>query len=358
MDPLRIVERNEHLVLHSRFDNYRPAMLTEISDVNRQMIEVYFNALSLVPTEEYRFHKYRHREIGKTLNYRYDEIKNEVRLVKKEIRAKGALPSNYFESRDWVSWGYGHHVKKTSVALNYMWYRGELMTARRENGKRILDFPERVIPPGIEMRLPSQSAFRNFMLEKHMRTYALADLRFYRFGNLEIKVPERKKLVQPFIKKGQVIPIEVENSKGNYLISKDNLEFLLTADSIKPDNRVRFLAPLDNMTFNRDTISDIFGFDYRWEVYVPKAKRKFGYYVMPILYQTDFIGRIDPKLDREKKRLEFMLIQIEDSVKISDTLVKQIAAAARRMANFCGVPDIVIHKTQPSNLKASLTKAL
>ena len=286
MDPLRIVERNEHLVLHNRFDNYRPEMLTQISDINREMIEVYFNALSLVPVEEYRYHKYRHREIGKNLNYRYDEIKDEVRVVKREIRKQGALPSTYFESKDWISWGYGHHVKKTSVAINYMWYRGELMTDHRENGKRVLNFPENIIPEGIEMRMPSKSAYQKFMLAKHLRAYPLADLRFHRFGNMDLKAAERKKLAEPFIKTGEFVPIEVENSKGNYLIWKDNLENLLQADSVKPDNRVRFMAPLDNMLFNRDTISDIFEFDYRWEVYAPKAKRVYGYYVMPILYKN------------------------------------------------------------------------
>ena len=74
--------------------------------------------------------------------------------------------------------------------------------------------------------------------------------------------------------------------------------------------------------------------------------------------RTDFIGRIDPRLDREKKRLEFILIQIEDEVKISDQLVKQIVAAAKRLAKFSGVSDIVFHKTQPAGLKNRLNKEL
>jgi uncharacterized protein YcaQ len=362
MDPLRIVERNQDLVLVNRFDNYRSHMIEKIAYDERKMIEAYFNALCFVPAEEYRYHLVKQQSIGKEIKAHLvklakgEKILGLVKHLKSEIERQGPLPASYFKTESKVSWGYSPGLKVTTAALDYMWYSGMLMTHNRENGKRIYDLPERVLPEHIETKPSTKKEYQDFMLHKHFRTYHIGDLSFWRFGNMHLKKPERITLIEPLIRKGELLELEIEAAKNRYLIMKDYYEDLLAAEKYTPDNRVRFLAPLDNMTFNRDMIEDIFGFEYRWEVYAPKSKRKYGYYVMPILYKTDFIGRIDPKADRKNSTLLFNLIQIEDGVKIANTLLKELASAAIRLAKFAGLEKVDIKKTSPQSLKSKLAE--
>jgi hypothetical protein len=282
-------------------------------------------------------------------------ILGHVKDLKSEIEKHGPLPASYFKTESKVSWGYSPGLKATTACLDYMWYSGMLMTSHRDNGKRVYDLPERILPKHIDRKPAGKKEYRDFMLRKHFRTYHLGNLRFWRFGNMRLKKAERIKLVAPLIKSEEMLELEIENVKTPCLIMKDDYDDLIASENYKPDNRVRFLAPLDNMTFNRDMIEDIFGFEYRWEVYSPKSKRKYGYYVMPILYKTDFIGRIDPKADRKNSTLVFNLIQIEDGVKITKTLLKEIAKAAIRLAKFSGLDKVDIKKTSPSSLKTELS---
>lgn len=364
MDPLRIVEKNQDLALHNRFDNYKPHMLEELAYKKRRLIEAMFNALCFVPTEEYRYHLIKHKELDeryfkglKGLAPNLDLAKI-AKKVKNEIKKNAPLSASFFESEHRIEWGYSASLKATTAALDYLWYSGQIVTDYRENGKRFYNLPENVLPEGIIRKPPTEKQYREFMLGKHMRTYHLGDLRFFRFGNMTIKAPERKKLVEPYLKKGELIPLEIQDVKQNYLISKTELELLQDCGDTKPDNRVRFMAPLDNMLFNRELIKDIFDFEYRWEVYAPKNKRKFGYYVMPILYNFDFIGRIDPKADRQSSTLVFNLVQLEDNVRVTKQLTNEIAKAAKRLARFAGMSDIAVLKTQPASLKLALTEAL
>lgn len=358
MDTLRIVERNQDLVLHIRFDSYRPEMLTDIAYKQKKLIESFFNAMCFLPASEYRFHLRRHKEISREFGHNWKKFKPEISLVKQIIRKHGPLPASHFKTSKKQAWGYGSGLKNTTIALDFLWYSGQLMTAFRERGQRYYDFPENVLPAGIDRRLPSIKQYRQFMLDKHLRTYILGDLSYHRFGNMRMKATDRCKLIEPQVKQDDIVHLDIEGMKRAYIIRKIDLDRIQPISSYKPDNRVRFMAPLDNLLFNRDMISDIFGFDYRWEVYAPKAKRRYGYYVMPILHGYDFIGRIDPKADRKANRLIFHLIQIEDHVKLTDRLVTEIARAIRRMARFSGMKSVEVSNTLPVNLKKLLQKKL
>jgi uncharacterized protein len=358
MDTLRIIERNQDLVLHNRFDNYRPAMLTDIAYNQKKLIESFYNAMCFVPTSEYRYHRHRHREIGQEFGHNWQKFKSEISLVKRIIRKQGPLPASYFKSSKKQAWGYGSGLKNTTIALDFLWYSGQLMTAFRESGQRYYDFPENVLLPEIDRSLPSLKQYRQFMLNKHLRTYILGDLSYHRFGNMRMKAVDRRKLIEPQVKNGDIVHLDIEDMKRAYVIRKIDLDRIQPISSYKPDKRVRFMAPLDNLLFNRDMISDIFCFDYRWEVYAPRKKRKFGYYVMPILYGFDFIGRIDPKADRKANKLIFHLIQIEDHVKLTDRLITEISRAIKRMAGFSNMKSAEVTKTQPAKLKKLLQKKL
>ena len=113
---------------------------------------------------------------------------------------------------------------------------------------------------------------------------------------------------------------------------------------------IRFLAPLDNLLWRRERVRDFFDFDYTWEVYVPPAKRTYGYYTMPILAGDRFIGRFDPRLDRERGRLLIELLHLERGVRVATQLRKALEDALQAFARFHGASDLRIIRSRPAHL--------
>lgn len=148
------------------------------------------------------------------------------------------------------------------------------------------------------------------MIQKYMRAYGLIDTRDWRFGWLPLKASQRKNIVKKMTQDNELCPVKIEGVKHVYYVLEENLSLLENSDT-SVSEKVHFVAPLDNLIWNRRMISEIFDFNYSWEVYKPPEKRIYGYYVMPILYGTRFIGRLDPKLDRQNRKMIINSIVLE-----------------------------------------------
>jgi len=132
---------------------------------------------------------------------------------------------------------------------------------------------------------------------------------------------------------------------------------ILENSNAQINKNVLFIAPLDNLLWNRKMVSEIFEFDYAWEVYKVPEKRIYGYYVMPILYGTNLIGRIDPKLDRQNKKMIIHSLLLEEKT-FNRSLVKEIAEALLRFLKFHNASQVCIEKTKPKELKNVLRREL
>ena len=119
-----------------------------------------------------------------------------------------------------------------------------------------------------------------------------------------------------------------------------------------------FLSPFDNLTWNRDRLADLFGFDYRIELYTPKPQRKYGYYVLPILHNGRFVGRLDPKADRKNKTFLVHAIYLEPGVEMTDELLAGIAEALDEFKTFHKCETVTIGRSEPMELQAALETRL
>lgn len=235
-----------------------------------------------------------------------------------EIAARGPLSSEDFENtgRARSVWGAATLAKAT---LQKLFFHGRVLIARRgEGNRRTYDLPERVLPPEI-LRLPEPS------LKETARWEALLKLRQRRLTVLKRdELPHVADLVQP---------IAVENCPTLCCLKSDlplldNLSAPLT-NNPDPITPMVLLAPLDPLIYDRRLTSALWGFDYTWEVYVPPAKRKRGYYALPVLAGTDLVGHVDPKADRPARRLRLMSRAIKRGHKIAD--------AVRSLAHWLGL---------------------
>jgi len=359
VDPIKVVHRNHHLVLYNRVADYTPYYLEKLLYEDRSIFEYWCNEKSIIPIEDFKYFRYRmqnpsqfHSPFYERIKAQRKELKSEISYVLAEIRNCGALSSKEFEQKGKIK------GKLATKILNLLWDCSELIIHHIEGNRRYYDLTERVLPSEIlDEEVPSKEDYVRFMIEKYMKAYRLIDTRDWRFGWLPLKVSERKDIVEEMVKVKKLCLVKVEGIKHSYYVLEEDLSLLENSEMLKVDERAYFIAPLDNLLWNRKMVSEVFEFNYSWEVYKIPEKRVYGYYVMPILYGTSFIGRLDPMFDRRNEKMIIHSLYLE-GVKLNEKMLFGLGAALHRFIQFHEASQVDIEKTYPKKLKALLMRQL
>jgi len=353
-DPINVVHRNQHLVLHNRIKDYKLSYLEELLYKDRLAFEYWCNEKSVIPIEDFPYFRYRmknpsqfHSPFYERVKAKRKELKDVISYVLSEIRKQGPLSAREFDQKGKIK------GKVATSVLNLLWDCGDLMIHHKEGNRRYYDLTERVLPPKIlNKETPTKEEYERFMIRKYMKAYGLVDTRNWRFGWLPMKASQRKTIVTEMVKDQKLIPVKIEGVKHIYYVLEEHSSLLENSDE-PVSEKVCFLAPLDNLLWNRRVISEIFGFNYAWEVYKVPEKRIYGYYVMPILYGTRFVGRLDPKLDRKEGRMIINSILLEEK-DLDENFFGELAEALLRFLKFHNVSRVSVKRTQPTELKEAL----
>lgn len=356
MDAVASVARNQHLVLAARVPDYRPDMLNELL-VQGDLFEYWANAACTIPMEDYplfeatriRFRSQMREELGK--------LGSVVDGVLARLRREGPLPSRSFRAKDRVHGAWDHKLPKTkatSHALNLLLDTGVIRVVCRAGSERFFDLTERTIPETLlqDAENMDTATSKKALLEKYLRAYRVFDAGDARLGWQKMSAAERQEAIMKRVEEGSVIPLDIEGVRRRYYILPEDLDRLKNHEQdvreggLSDDAQVRFLPPLDNLLWRRERLVDLFEFNYKWEVYTPKAERRYGYYAMPILAGDRLIGRIDPGLDRENQVLNVRLLQIESDVEITPTLRRDLKDALEAFVAFHEARDITIERAE------------
>lgn len=357
-DPINVVHRNHHLVLHNRVTDYKPSYLEELLYKDRRVFEYWCNEKSIIPIEDFPYFRYRmqnpsqfHSPFYERIKAKRKELKDDITYVLSEIKKHGPLSAREIRQKGKIK---GQMATKV---LNLLWDCGDLMIHHMEGNRRYYDLTERVLPPNIqEMETPSREEYERFIIQKYMRAYGLIDTRNWRFGWLPLKASQRKAIVKEMVEDDRLCPVKIEDVKQVYYVLEEHPGLLENSDT-PISEKVHFMAPLDNLLWNRRMISEIFDFNYAWEVYKVPEKRVYGYYVMPILYGTRFIGRLDPKLDRQNKRMIINSLLLEEN-DLDKSFISELATTIQRFLKFHDASHLSIKKTQPKELKDAVMREL
>ncbi len=357
-DPINVVHRNHHLVLHSRVVDYKPSYLEELLYKDRLAFEYWCNEKSIIPVEDFPYFRYRmqnpsqfHSPFYERIKAKRKELKGVISHVLLEIRKHGSLSAREFKQNGKIK------GKVATRVLNLLWDRGDLMIHHLEGNRRYYDLTGRVLPPNIlEMETPSREEYERFMIQKYMRANGLIDTRNWRFGWLPLKASQRKTIVEEMVEDNQLFPVKIEGVKHVYYVLEEHLSHLEKSDTTISE-KIHFLAPLDNLLWNRRIISEIFDFNYAWEVYKVPEKRVYGYYVMPLLHGTRFIGRLDPKLDRQNNKMIINSLLLEEK-DFDKSFIMELAETMQRFLEFHDASQVSIMRTQPKKFKNALTREL
>jgi uncharacterized protein YcaQ len=346
-DPLEVPgARNHDLVLHSRIRGYKREWAEHWLYEDRRLFEIYNKSLNIVPMAELPHYSYawqRHLE-------RYSEgvLKDHADVVAEilaEIKKRGPLTTADFGHHSYsVDWWWAP-TRAARAILEALFVIGRVGISRRLGNRRYYDLIERLVPAEI---LKSKESAEEATLHRLLSRFRAVGLTSPQ-ANAEVIVgtgyaAERQKLTEQLVERGLIIPIQVEGTRGlRYAIASERAT-LEAAVAGRRDAApgVAFLAPLDPFVWDRRLLASLFEFEYIWEVYVPEPKRRWGYYVLPILLGDRLVGRIEPRLDRATRTLRILGLWWQDGVnpRKEAGLVDAMRAALRDYAQFVGAKKI------------------
>ena len=362
-DPLDVTGRNHDLVLAARLDGYRRSIADGLLYSDRLLYETYNKGLSIVPTAElpyYRITWDRNRdEHGATT---FAEHASLVAELLDRIREDGPLSSTDVEPRPAIDW-YWRPTNMVRAVLEALAEAGILGLARREGNRRVYDLVERLFPSDLlAQRPPKPDQWRHKLLSRY-RAHGLLG----RTGSAELWIgtspsrreatdraylPTRKDLLNELVARGELVLVAVDGVRGDRFVLADEVPLLEAARAPGPHETaiasgVAFLAPLDPFVWDRDLLRSLFDFDYVWEVYVPARKRRWGYYVLPLLYGDRLVGGIEPRFDRRAGTLRVIDIWWQDEFEPFEDpqFIDALADVLTAHATFGGVGRVVLPRT-------------
>lgn len=356
LDPLQIIARSQDISLHSRVLDYTPGLWEDVTYRQRKFFD-WGNWLAVRPMDELPYwravmHRERDGSYGdpriRQAAHEYADAIAEMRTI---LGERGAVSNRDFEMATRTRTQSYRGRKDSALALHYLWHTGEVMTHHRERFERVYALTEQVAPADLIFENSEQETDR-FLVKKEIAFGGLC--RITRtgdsFGRGE---PDRaaKKVLDTLVADGEIIEVQVEGWKtAQYALASDAkilsdlgagrtpkawtpLETSTTEEAV-------FLAPLDHVSA-RGRARVLFGFDYIWEVYKPEHQRKFGYYVLPVLWGDRLVARFDSKLDRTTNTFVILGLWLEDKALGRDeAFAEAFARGFARFARFLGADQV------------------
>lgn len=362
IDSIHVVARSPYLVLHSRIGEYPPEWLEEALSSGR-LAECWAHEACFVPAADFPLHRAWARQRGMHWAYKHAarthaEHREGMDGLLGRIRELGAMRAADFESESrsaggWWSW------KPEKRWLEAWFALGELMVTRRERFQRVYDLAERVLakldPPFEQAHSPdTHEALRERFIIDSVRALGVTQARWVAdYYRLKPAVTDRE--LAPWVASGELIMVQVAGWNVPGYVHRDHAELLTQA----VQGRLRathttLLSPFDPVVWDRARAQALFGFEYTIECYVPEAKRRYGYYVLPILHRGRLIGRLDAKAHRRDGVFEIKALFLEDGVVAEATMLEELATAVLATARWHGTPRIRLGRSRPAGVAAAL----
>ncbi len=310
-DPLNIIGRNADLVLQARVKDYNVTMLEHLLYKERALLDGWDKMMSIYSSEDWPyFHLAReqrgketiavleHRKQSEALLYTdavMDNLMQNGPMLPKQIPLGAATAS---------SWG---HRNLSSATMDYLFHIGKIGVYQKNNVNKVYDLIENLLPADIlNQPNPFESEY-DFCKWYVYRRIGSVGMLWNRngggwLGQFISDKKLRQRILDEYVAEGLLQRVEVTGIPDPFYIRSEDVHFDI--DKVNESDTMRFIAPLDNLLWDRDMVSKLFGFDYSWEVYLPAAKRKYGYYVIPVLYKNRFVARFEPEKSNDHVRVK------------------------------------------------------
>lgn len=355
IDTISVVDRAHHHVLNTRVPNYSPNMLHELQSVQKTAFEYWFHAAAYLPMDDYRYYL----PIMHGIKKKRSVNKKSCNAIVNRITAEGPLQSRDFasakgkKSNGWWDW------KPEKRVLESMFLSGDLMICERKGFQKVYDLTENVLPEHIDTRYPSDSERGYFYVRRMLTNLGVARLKdicvaraMTKHSDYDLQAWVNKSL-QEMLEASEVLSFTLNGSTYYCLTETVN-----TTPKRVGHKKITFLSPFDNLVINRNRLLELFDFDYQLECYVPKEKRKFGYFTLPILYGDELVGRIDCKADRKTGVFLVNNLWLEDGMVVDDKFSKALSQSLIDYKTDLQCDTITIENMENKKLKKSLMQRI
>ncbi len=363
LDPTNVVSRSHLLVLWSRLGPYDPAHLDTLLWKDRRLFEYWAHAASIVLTEDYAIHQVTMRKHGMG-NSLWDQrsrawVKENGPLRRRiltQLARNGPLPSRAIEdvsatNRQSGGWNTGRNVNRM---LNYLWGKGQIMIAGRTGTQRLWNLTERCLPEWTPRDPLSEREVVRRAAQKSLRALGVASATHIQQHYVRGRYPGLESVLAELESEGRITHVQIGDGKrepiwpGQWYIHADDLALLEQLASDEWEPRTTLLSPFDNLICDRKRTEQLFDFSFRLEIYTPKAKRQYGFYVLPILHGDQLIGRVDPAMDRARGRLTVNAIYAEPRALATRKTGQAVANAIQELGAFLGATEIAYKRRMPA----------
>ncbi len=361
IDPIRAVERTQYLVLFSRLGVYDPALLNSLTYEDQQLFEYWAHAAALVLTEDYPIHHANMQNFPRGSNRWSQRVRTWLgenltfqEYLLETIRAQGPLQANQLEDRAETQWHSGGWTSAQNVRtmLSFLWEGGKVMVSQRDGLRRYWDIPERCLPDWTPRETLTDEERVRRAAQLSLRSLGAATAAHIGNNFTSGRYPGLEQALDDLEREGQIVRVQVVEEDGNpwdkpWFVHAADIPLLdqLAAGAWQP--RTTLLSPFDNLIRDRTRTELLFDYHFRMEIYVPKVKRQYGYYVLSILHGDEIIGRIDPKMYRRDEKLQINAVYAEPNTTANDETGRAVAGAIEELAEFLGAREIVYGEKMP-----------
>jgi uncharacterized protein YcaQ len=344
-DPIDVAGRNHDLTLQSRVSGYSPAQLDALLYKDRKLFEYTCKMLSIMPIEAYPvFHSRRQFHAAQDKAF----MRENKAIVKEILDAaeSGPIASRHFGGEKKVHW-WGM-TKVARVALERLWMQGQLVIHHREGGVKFYALADKVVPKRLLDAEPpsdsvSQMAKTLFIAEaSRLVSPSRAPEQWYFAGRKSSTVREN---LDKLVKSGELFRLDIDGCRVPLYAPEEDRGVWDDPPEIAGD-WVRFLAPLDPLLWNRALFREVYGHGYTWEVYKKPHQREHGYYCLPVMFDGDYIGLIEPWFDKKEKALEIRSFHLKDGKVDRKKLKEALSDELDVFAEYLGAGKVLAGKVR------------
>ncbi|MGI9568419.1 MAG: winged helix-turn-helix domain-containing protein, partial [Desulfobulbia bacterium] len=346
IDTISAIQRAHHHTLWNRNPRYKTSHLNQLI-ADKQVFEYWSHAAAYLPMRDYRYSLPRKQAITSgDQNHWYERDERLMKSVLKRIATEGPLKAKDFEhtgkkTGEWKS-------KPAKRALEYLFMQGELMAPYRVNFHKVYDLTERVLPEDTDTTLPDPEEYARFLITRYLQANGLgqsAEITYL----LKNTKPLVSATLQEMVSNGELLQI---NAGGNsYYALPASLELLSKSLA---RSKLKILSPFDNLLIQRKRMQTLFDFDYLIECYLPEAKRQYGYFSLPVLWDGKLVARMDCKTERKKSLLHIHHLALEPWLVKTDAFFLALHKELASFLQFNNCSNLQLHRTSPAKFKPVL----
>jgi uncharacterized protein YcaQ len=345
-DPIDAAGRNADLTLQSRVVDYRQQHLLDLLYNKRRLFEYFCKMLSIMPVELYPVFRHKMEAFWreKRIVSFFRKHKKETKLVLKALE-KGPVSSRELVDMGRMEWGWGHRTNVSNIILTRLWVSGKAMIYSRNGAAKYYALPEEVIPESVLNVDPPRKVDDVLEITKIIVNASRLVIaggspeQWYEVG----KTKTVGAILERLEMQGDVFSIQLEESKEKFYVPVADRE---EWDNPRPpaDNYVRFLAPLDPMLWSRRVFRAVYGREYYWEVYKKAKDRVYGYYCLPVIFNNEYVGLVDPFFRKNDKVLQIRNFHILKSDISHSRFLRALNHTIKDFCSYLGAEKIEIDR--------------